>query len=165
MNVTKNFFLKKNIRKKKHVIPASNKAVLVVLNVYAITNLQQLETELKNSILKNYTVTFVYFDADKKEEDASNPNYITQKSFNWKAQLINTQTKALLKQEYKLCICFSPSNKYVNKIINGVPASYKFEITDQRNDIFDVSLISSTATYADQLPALQKILKSFNLIS
>jgi len=164
LNLIKNFFLKKNKRKKSPQINNTTNEIAFIINKQSVLNLDEFKTALQKILLQDQKAVFIYFDEFKKDIAATDSNLISAESFNWKAQLKNQETKHLLNKSYLFCVAFSKQNLYITKIANEINAPYKFEITDARNDIFDVSLICSMTNNTAHLESLKKYLKSFNLI-
>jgi hypothetical protein len=166
LNLLKNFFLKKN---KRNTVTANqsshNENVAVLINMDSVTHVDQLKKILTTDIFPGKNISFIDFKELPEKNITEGIPILSNKSFNWKAQLIDDWAVKQFEKPYNICLAFSKQNNYINKLANITKARYKFEVSDTRNDIFDVSLIYSMSENSDYIEGLKNYLKSFNLIN
>jgi hypothetical protein len=164
LNLIKNFFLKKKLRITPNAINNNSNEIVIIINANDISNSEFVIDQLTHNIFKKYKVTVIYY-KNKFDNIVSLPiNNISNKTFNWCAKVTDNAVLNLLKQPYLLCVTISNDNLYVNRISNIINAEYKFEVSNLRSDIFDVSLIYTVSENSQYINDLTYYLKSFKII-
>lgn len=165
LNLIKSFFLKKNIRITNQTKIAETNDIAVIINMDSVTDINKLKKILATDIFKGKNISFIDFKENCTKDLVLNQEILSNKSFNWKAEIVDDWALNYISKPYFICLAFSNTNNYVNRIGNIINAQYKFEISDTRNDIFDVSLIYSMSENSDYIEQLKNYLKSFNIIN
>jgi len=165
LNVIKDFFIKKSFRIKSVKKNIKTDEILILINIDSVSNLNALKNVLITEVFIGKKISFLNFKETIENKEPINLELASKESFNWKAKIIEDWIHKIVEKPYNICLSFSNENKYINSLVNSINAQYKFEISDTRNDIFDVSLISSMSENSNYIEELKNYLKLFNLIN
>lgn len=164
LKLIKDYFIKKEVKINSEPYKPTAKTVGVLLDAFELEKIDELKNKFKHDLFKDYEVVFLQFNEEKAKAKILDKSEISSKSFNWLGNMKDPLIDDFKKNDYFLLLGVFDNNLYLNKIIQGIPALYKFGFNEPNNHIFNVSLNGLPVKTGEFYPLLKRKLISFNII-
>lgn len=164
LKLIKDYFIKKEVKINPVKNTTFSRTVGVLLDVNEIDDLDFLKNKFLNELFKDYTVVFLTYNEEKATAKTLDKQEISSKSFSLFGKIQDNLINHFKENNFFILIGLANNNLYLNKIIQEIPASYKFGFNQSNNHIFNVSLNGLLLKNSEFYPELERNLKSFNII-